>query len=254
VTKRRVCGFCACVLLCSVCNAEGDPPQFDRPGIAFAAATVPRGAISFEQGLPDFQRSSEAGSRVTSYAADTNVRIGLTDSLEIQLGTALFNYMTVRTAGAEGASHGAGDSGIALKTTLPTTSARVSWAALGSVTFATGDRDFTAGAPEYDLGTTVSMQLADKAATAFYVNLSRFHDETTYTVSPSFSYSVTDSIGAFVEAGVSHTRHNPDVDVAGGGVTWMITPVVQLDLSSDFGLNHASPDWQGGLGISVFVD
>ena len=73
VRKQRVCGFCACVLLYSVCNAGGDPPQFDRPGIAFAAATVPRGAISFEQGLPDFQRSSDAGdagSRVTSYAAD----------------------------------------------------------------------------------------------------------------------------------------------------------------------------------------
>jgi hypothetical protein len=234
--------------------ADTPAPQFDRPGIAFATATVPRGSLSFEQGLPDFQHSSDAGVKATTYAADTNVRIGLTDSLELQVGGALFNYMTVHSQGTEAISHGMGDSNLALKISLPSASPRITWAMLGGVTFATGDRDFTAGAPEYDLGTTVSVQLADNESTAFYVNVSRFHDATTYTVSPSFSYSLTDTVGTFFEAGASHASHEPDIDVAGGGVTWMVTPVVQLDLSADFGLNHASPDIHGGFGFSVFVD
>ena len=252
--QTRLILTCALSLCAFTLAKAADAPQFDRPGIAFSTATVPRGSVSFEQGLPDFERSSDAGVSTRAYSADTNVRVGLSDSLEVQVAAAAFNYVTTRSQGIETSSRGSGDSSIALKVALPSNQPRLSWAALGSVTFASGARDFTAGAPTYDLGTTVSLQIADNASTAFYVDLTRFRDETTWTVSPSFSYSVTDTVGTFVEAGASHSRHDPDVDVAGGGFTWMITPVVQLDLAADFGLNRASPHVQGGFGVAVFLE
>ena len=40
--------------------------------------------------------------------------------------------------------------------------------------------------------------------------------------------------------------------VAGGGVTWMVAPTVQLDLSANVGLTTDSTDLQAGFGISMF--
>lgn len=34
----------------------------------------------------------------------------------------------------------------------------------------------------------------------------------------------------------------------------MATPTIQLDASLDAGLNDAAPDWQGGIGVSIFFD
>ena len=125
---------------------------------------------------------------------------------------------------------------------------------LGSVAFATGEDPFTAGKPQYDLGTTLNFNVNNRYSTAFYVNVTRFERENTYTFSPSLSFAVTDTVGAYVEAGVSHMKQSPNSAVAGGGITWMVTPVVQLDVSVDFGLNAKSPDVQGGFGISVFIE
>jgi hypothetical protein len=234
-------------------SALADTPAFDRPGIAFSTSTVPRGSFAFELGLPDFQHASNSGSRSTLYSLDTNIRAGLTDNVELQLATPIFNYLHTETTGVSNSSSGLGDTSLSLKLALPSSSDNFSWTGLGGVTFATGEGPFTGGKPQYRLASAMGYKLNDKYSAGFYINLIRFDHKTSTTLSPNLSFSLTDTIGAYVEAGFNHVDQNPNTAVAGGGFTWMAAPTVQLDFSMDFGLNRQSPDVVGGFGVSFFI-
>jgi len=74
-------------------------------------------------------------------------------------------------------------------------------------------------------------------------------------VSPSWSVALAESVGAYVEAGYQFgsAQDQKDNVVAGGGLTWMVTPVVQLDAYGLVGLTRSSTDLAAGLGMSVLV-
>jgi hypothetical protein len=230
-----------------------DTPAFDRPGISFSTTTLPQGSFAWEQGLPDFQHSSEEGTKSTLYSADTNIRIGLSEHMELQLGTSLFNHLESKTAGVTETNEGYGDLTLALKAALPALSQNLSWALLGAVTLTTGQSPFRAEDPEYDLGTTLNLDINEKYSTALYFNISHSGSANTYTLSPSLGIALTDTLGTYLELGKDFTDEGPDSTIAGGGLTWMATPIVQLDMWADFGLTAESPDLQGGVGVSVFI-
>jgi hypothetical protein len=242
------------VFLVLTTPARADNPPFDRPGIAFATGVIPRGAVAWEQGLPDFQHSSDSGVRTTLYSADTNLRFGLGSDAEIQIGTALYNHQRTETAGVAESATGVGDSSLGIKLALPSRWQRFSWAALATVSFPTGKAPFTAEKPRYDLGTTLNLGLDPLGTAGLLVDFSRFDGHNSYILAPSLNFALSDRLGAYVEAGATYTGGGPDSAVAGGGATWMINPKVQLDLSVDFGLNEQSPDLQGGVGVSVYFE
>ena len=250
---NRTIAYAAFALLAAAGNALADTPAFDRPGIAFSTSTIPRGSFAIELGLPDFQHASEAGSSSTLYSLDTNIRAGLGENIELQLATPIFNYLKTKNAGVSDSATGLGDSSLSLKAALPSASQNFSWAGLAGVTFASGEDPFTAGKPQYRLATAMSLKLNDTYSTGFYINLNHFDGKTAYTLSPNFNFALSDSLGAYVEAGYSHVAQSPNTAVAGGGLAWMVTPTVQLDFSIDFGLTRHSPDFLGGFGVSFFV-
>ena len=232
--------------------AAADTPGFDRPGIAFATDIVPRAAISLEQGLPDFSRSSDAGVKTAFYSAGTNVRIGLFDGAELQLATSLFNQLEVKAGGSTQTERGAGDTRLGLKVALPSSSDTFSWATLGSVTFDTGSEAFSDNAKQYDLGVSLALDLANDVTGGFYVNATHIDGESSIAISPSLSFALSETLGAYVETGYFSNASEPNSSLAGGGLTWMVTPTVQLDASADFGLNSDSPDVTGGFGVSIY--
>jgi hypothetical protein len=232
-----------------------DAPSFDRPGIAFSTGTMPKGRFAWEQGLPDFQRDDDGGARSTQYNANTTLRLGLSDTVELQLATSPYNYLRERdNDGGRRSRHGAGDTGLALKIALPSSHDKFSWAVLGAVTAASVARDFSNGATQYTLGTTLGYDFSERVSGALYLNLDRSDGEDTWTWSPSLSVALSDTVGAYIEAGMSHTDHQSTTSVAGAGVTWMATSRVQLDASLDWGLDRDSPDLQGGIGVAVLFD
>jgi len=251
--SRELALLGALALLAPIPAAVADTPAFDRPGISFSTTILPPGSFAWEQGLPDFQHTLEEGTKSTLYSADTNIRMGLSGHMELQLGTALFNHLETRTAGLSESSEGYGDLRLALKAALPALSQRISWALLGAVTLTTGQTPFKGDDPQYDLGTTLDLVISDRYSSALYFNLSRNGDANTYSLSPSLSIALTDTLGAYLEAGQDFTDQGPDSSVAGGGVTWMVTPTVQLDMWADVGLTSESPDLQGGVGVSIFI-
>ena len=232
--------------------AIAEAPPFDRPGISFAPGLTPRGSVSFEQGLPDFATDRIDGVRSTTYTADSNLRIGLSDRFELQVAGDLYNLQRVSGDGESVHDHGGGDTRLGLKAALPALAEDFKWSALGSVTLATGESPFTNGHTQYDLGVAATQE-SGEITLGLYVDAARLDGETSWTLAPNASFECNDRVGAFAEIGLYRNGGAPNESVAGGGLTFMLTPSVQLDLSADVGLDHRSPDLVGGFGFSVLL-
>lgn len=243
--------------LCVVEPTQADAPAFDRPGIAFSTGTLPARSVAWEQGLPDFARTSDGGSTSTLYAFDGTLRVGLTDSVEAQIATSL-NEMKTHAAGSTERSDGRGDVSVAIKAALPSPRPDFSWATLAAVTDANGARAFTNGSTAYDLGVALGYTLGDRVSAELYVNAEHTDGSNAvanaFDVSPNLNFPISRTMAAFVEAAASYSGHGLDQALAGGGFTMMVTSAVQLDLSADFGLTSRSPDVLAGFGISVFFE
>lgn len=242
------------LLLLLAGTAAADGPAFDRPGIAFAPSVLPTGGVDWEQGLPDLSRDRSDGVTTTLYTADTLLRAALTDRFELQLGTALANRMEVRDDSGTHRDDGRGDSSIAVKMAVPASSQRLSAAVIARVTAATGDAAFSGGTTQYTLGGSAGWSLPDGMSLGMFAQATRAGPQYTYTLSPSLGFAVSDNIGVFMEEGSTHVSQAGNSHIAGGGLTWMVTPTVQLDVSADRGLTRASTDLQAGFGISAFFN
>jgi hypothetical protein len=229
-----------------------ETPAFDRPGISFSVTTLPVGSVAWEQGFPDWSRDRSDGVTVSDYTAATNLRVGLADRLELQVGHSAFNWRHQRGQGLRESKNGSADTTLLLKHSLPAASPDLGWALMGGATLPTGDAEFGNDHTRYTLGSTVEWARGENSAIALYLNADWDQADTTWTLSPSYSVSLNDRWAVFVEAGYSRSSQDGDSYVAGGGVTWMLTPRLQLDLYSDFGLTDASTDVQAGFGFSLF--
>lgn len=236
-------------------QAEPEPPAFDRPGLGFSTGVLPRGGVALELGLPRYERDRDAdGVRSTQYSADLNLRVGLSERVELQAFSAPYNHLRLKPRGAPSSSStGAGDVGVAVKLALPTGSERQGFALLASTTFATGSSDFSEAATQYALGGSYEYQFDDRWTGALYANATR-GGEDAFSWSPSLSLAINERLGVFVEAGFEHVQGEASTAIAGAGMTWMATPRMQLDASFDLGLDQRSPDLQAGVGASFYFD
>lgn len=224
--------------------------SFDRPGIAFGTATLSRGAFAWEQGFPDFSRDEQAGTRSTGYSFDSLLRLGLAERVELQVGLDSHHRIDMRGPDGRQRLSGGGDGNIGIKWALPGTVDGVfSWATLGKASVPVGKRGIGDNADEYELGISTAWDMGNDRQTAIYVNYQRTPDGDGWEFSPSYSFVLSETAGAYVEAGIgtgqAHAR------LAGAGVTLSIAQRMQLDAWILRGLDDASLDWQGGLGVSV---
>lgn len=227
----------------------GDAPEFDRPGIGFASSVLAPGTQAWEQGLPDIEFSNQDGVRSRQYSFDATLRIGLGNDWELQLGSDGYQVLRTTTAGQRTRAEGFGDSNIAFKRVLPTHSQSFAWAVLGSATFPTGQKTFGGDGNQYDLALQTQWDIADDRSFGLYLDRGVGRD-TTWSVSPSFAFALTKTVGAYLEVGFS--QGDGAQRTLGAGATWLIASRLQLDVSATRGLNRNSPDWQGGFGTSLF--
>src|SRR5215212_5031184 len=74
-------------------NAQGTIIT-DRPGLGFVTSTVSAGTVQIEAGIPAAV-ASDAGTDTRLINIPTLVRLGVTGSLELRVGSTLFNSSTV---------------------------------------------------------------------------------------------------------------------------------------------------------------
>jgi len=231
-------------------TALADAPAFDRPGFAFATATLPPGSMDWEQGFPDLQRDETNGVRSTLYAANTTLRLGVTPTLEVQVSGSPWNRLDTRAGGMTTQTQGAGDSGFAVKWAPALANKELSLAVLGAVTLDTGAAAFTNGHPVYSLGATIGRDLGAGRTVTLYANVNRSDGANTWTIAPAFGFPLTEQIGGYVEAG-RIAAGGASSTLAGGGLTWLLHDRMQLDIYARSGLTSGSPDLQAGFGICL---
>ncbi|MGY3040719.1 hypothetical protein ACVWWQ_002342 [Rhodanobacter sp. TND4EL1] len=233
-------------------SARADNPGYDRPGLGFNPAVLGRGELTLEQGLPTWTQDSGQGIRTSQYTLDSLLRLGLGSSLELQWGNSPYNHLRQTDAGTTLNQHGRGDSNLALKLALPSSSTSFSWGVLGSVEFTDGARAFRNEQRQYLLGMALGWQLDAANSIGAYVESVRAANQDSYTVAINRSHSLTPAVTLYVEAAWQRPAGSTGGTLAGAGVAWQIDRRVQLDAGFRHRLSGPLPDWWAGLGASVF--
>ncbi len=229
-----------------------DAPEYDRPGIGFSTSTVGKGVFVWEQGLPDGSRDRSDGITVTRWTADTLLRLGLTRTVEVQLGADSWGGLRMRGAGSDAQDTGGGDGSVAVKWAPRLASERFSLAFRAAATLPWGRAPLGDGGQDYDLGVTVAWQLPADTSLALYADRQWGDNGSGWLFSPSYGFPLGQDVSAYVEGGYGTGAQY--MRAAGAGVTWMATPRLQLDASFLRGLDADTTDWQGGVGLALYFD
>jgi Putative MetA-pathway of phenol degradation len=235
----------------------------DRPGLGTPPCTIDAGHFDVELGLADRTLDRSAGSRTeTIEAGQLLVRIGLTDSLEGQVGWTAFGHVRARdrATGAVESASGIGDISIALRQNLVNPDgSSFSVALMPFATFPTGNAvlgagDWTAGLlipASYDLGGGVQVGLTAQAEAAADQDRSGRH--LAYGGVAGLSLPLSDALGATFEIAATRDEDpsgNATEWLLGLSTGWMAGEALQLDAGANFGLNAAAADVQVYLGMS----
>lgn len=223
-----------------------DNPGYDRPGLGFTPIVLRTGDMTLEQGLPDWSLTRGDGGSSAQYTADSLLRLGIGHSLEVQLGS---SYNRLSQGGA--IDYGRGDSTLAVKF-APPASGNYSWGLLGSVEFTDGSSDFRSPQRRYLLGASFNWQLDKRNAAALYLENVRSGGRDSRQLAVSDGYAFTPAFGAYVEFGVMDVADAGHGSRAGAGLAWTPTPRMQVDVGFRHRLAGVAPEWEAGLGMSVY--
>ncbi|HET8898197.1 MAG TPA: transporter [Rhodanobacteraceae bacterium] len=223
-------------------TAVADNPGYDRPGIGFAPAVLGAGELIWEQGMPDWSRSGDE----SLYAADTLLRIGAGGPFELQLGT---SWNQLHHAGDT--VRGRGGSSLGLKFALPATE-KFSWGLLGNVGFTDGADAFANAHRQYQLGAAFNWVVNTRSALGAYLETTRSGNHEAHLLALNAGSSLSDAWAGYAEVVLQRAATGDTGSMAGAGLTWQVSPRVQLDASFRRRLGGVTDHWQAGLGVAVF--
>jgi hypothetical protein len=228
----------------------------DRPGLGFGTSTVPAGAFQVELGLPAVGLSSngEADARLINFPG--LLRVGITESLELRLGSTLFNASTLEVGGVEQTTDGFGAVEMGAKLGFSAGEGGPALALIPSVIVPV-DEDFSGNRAAYTLNGVAAWSLPAGFGLTTVAGLAINPDgeddyATSHTLVGVLGRSLAERLGGFVEAGLYPTPDAADPAYVGGGLTYLLTDLVQLDAFADVGVSSdAASDLLFGVGASV---
>lgn len=235
----------------------------ERPGLGNPACIISPGRVSVESAMVDWTRDDNAdGRQDTILIGDTLVRVGLTPTIEAQIGWTPFGHVRMRDAasGTIDQANRIGDVLVGMKANLRSPDGSGFSAALQPfVTLPVGRSPVGAGtwgagliAPvTYDLSDTLNLELSPEVDAAVDQDGNGRHLAFGSVV--GLGVSLTKALTATVEA-----QFMRDQDPSGattqalGGLSfaWKVADDVQLDAGAIAGLNHVSPDVELYIGVS----
>lgn len=221
------------------------------------------GHFDVEMGLADWTLERDAAGRTdTILAGDTLVRIGLTDTLEAQIGWAAYGHVRTRdrASGMIERDSGVGDVTLALRHNLMspdgsgTSIAVMPYATLPSGGGAIGAGDWGAGVivpVSFDLGGPLSLSLSPEVDAA--TDGDRHGRHLAYGSVIGLGLDLSDAVSTTIEFQAMR-----DDDPAGGttqalaglSLGWQPADDIQLDAGAVAGLNRDSPDVELYVGVS----
>jgi hypothetical protein len=243
------------LLLARLVTAQNEKPEIvtDRPDQTEASSLVPKGGLQVELGTA-MENDKIGGEKFTNYTYGTAlIKYGVNENFELRLIT---EYLGERFKSSESTpiSYN-GLSPLALGMKIRLADEKGFWpqtALIGHINLKSGSSEF---APEYtaaDFRFTFAHTLSDKFALSYNVG-AEWNGQTpdaTFLYTLSLAYVITPKLGAFIESYSFFPEESKADHRLDGGLTYKITPVVQLDLSGGIGLSENAPDSFISTGIS----
>ncbi len=235
--------------------AQEPPIATDRPGFLFSSLTVGRGVGQVELGLPAVTLLDDTDTRSTSLIG--LLRVGVGDTFELRLGSPFYNEVRFEAGGRSFSDSGHGDLEVGAKWhLLDNEGARPSFALIPSVTVPAGEDGFSAEDPIYQINTASEWTLWDGWGAGFLAGFLRGEAGGGSYLQQTYGALLGRTVGPwspYMEA--AHVRTGlegaPDSSFLGGGLKYLVSDDVQIDVNFDRGLTGESPDWLFGLGLAA---
>ncbi len=210
----------------------------NRPGFTNGSATIAPGDALAENGAALTRASSSQGDAYTADLPETNLRFGVTPSLEADV--VLPDYFDVHNG-----TDGLGDAAVGVKyRCYQSRNGNTKASIAPSLTLPTHAR-FSSG--QYDPTLLLGVQTASGARWSLASNLvlsdptvAGSRDFTT-TLSGSVSYALTPTLSAYFDSYYQVPRVGGASPVVDGGFADLVTPNIQLDAEYYQGLGGAAP-------------
>jgi hypothetical protein len=227
----------------------------DRPDQTEAPVLVPAGAIQIETGF-QIETDRHAGVRTKNFTYNTTLlKYGVNEHFELRMISEYLGTST-QVIGERKATKVSGLSPLAVGLKIKLSEEQGWWpqaALIGHINLVSGSQAYAPDFTAADFRLTFANTLSEKLTLSY--NLGAEWDGETpnadflYTL--SLGYKVTDRIGAFIEGYSFFPEHSKADNRIDGGITFLITPVVQWDVSGGIGLSDNSPDSFVSTGLSI---
>jgi hypothetical protein len=242
--------------------SEGRDLCPDRPGLGTPTCTVEPGRVVLEFGLADWTRDSDAGQRTDRIlTGDALLRVGLTPSLEAQVGWTALGTVRERDRASGGVDRvtQAGDMTLALRQNLRNPDGTgFSLAVMPYAALPTGGQGIGAG----DWGAGLSMPLSVEAgevsvAVTPHVEAAVDADgdgrHLAFGSVAGIGFDVSDALAMAAELSLTRDRDPARAAteaLAGLSAGWQVDADSQWDVGVHAGLNRDSPDVQLYIGFA----
>jgi hypothetical protein len=234
--------------------------QTDRPGLAHSPISVPRGSVQLEIGLPLIEIAEDGVVEATTVRAPViAVRWGAFERVELRAASPLYNRIEIDEGANRIDETGNGDLELGFKWhALADGGLPNDFSVIGSVVLPVGDEPFTLADDRagYSLLGVAGWPLDPKTSlTSVTGVISTPVDEDERATSSHFvawlGRALAQRLSGYIEAGWFPSNRDSAPVLAGAGLAFLVSPVMQLDVSFDRGVNDDATDWIFGGGVSA---
>lgn len=235
----------------------------DRPGLDTPACTVDRGHLQLEIGVADWTLEKTRAEETDQVLfSDAQLRYGVTDAIEARLGWTAYGYVRSRdrVTGEIDRERGVGDVTFGLKANLIHPDGKdLSVALLPYALAPSGQRPIGAGDWGGGVLVPISYPLIDRVELALTPEVDAAVDEDgqgrhlAVGGAAGVDLDLSESVSIGAELAAIRDRDpggNSTQVISGLSAAWRLRGDWQLDLGSNLGLNHTSPDVEAYAGIS----
>lgn len=259
---RQLLVLWAALLGSSSAVAEEPPLITDRPDQTESAFTVPARLWQIEAGWGYGERRDANEDLSFQAFPQALLRYGLNDIFELRLGVPGLAIESTDSGSDSSSTSGLVDATLGFKVVIAEERGALPQTAfLGTLIIPSGDDEFSSNRVDPSFRFLFSNTLSSRLSLGYNLGavwLTEPDDEGVEDTLSLFDWTValgisaTDRLGFFAETfGLvpidSEARTLTSFDT---GLTYLLTPRLQLDGSASIGLSSAAPDWTIGLGVS----
>ena len=254
--------LCLCFCLSFATPVLSQPLITDRPDQTESSSTVDVQAIQFEIGYTHSVHDDTDNVRSDS-TPETLIRYGLIENLELRLAWDGYQWQKTTAGNSTTRIDGSSDMAVGLKYRL---NEEQGWipetAVLTHLSVPTGKAGLSSEQVDPDLRFAFSHTLNESLSFGYNLGTAwktgedasgNITQRNQFIYTAALGMGLTDQLGAFIEFyGEVPTQSNSTgpANSFDGGVTYLLSDDLQLDVSSGFGLSDAAADWFVSAGFS----